>query len=55
MAAKPIIESTKPLSVEESRELVRIVGAVRLTDSRRHTLTAYAAAAQAAFKKRQQS
>jgi hypothetical protein len=52
MAAKPIIESSAPLSVEESRELVLAVSRVRLTESRRKTLTSYAAAAKRAFEKR---
>lgn len=52
MAAKPIIESSAPLSLEESRELVLAVSRVRLTESRRQTLTSYAAAAKRAFEKR---
>lgn len=52
MAAKPIIQSTAPLSAEESRDLVRAVSAVRLSDSRRQTLSSYAAAVKQAFEKR---
>jgi hypothetical protein len=52
MSAKPSIQSTAPLSREESRELVRAVTSVSLSESRRETLSGYAQAAQTAFAKR---
>jgi hypothetical protein len=52
MAAKPIIESSPALSVDESRVLVARLGTVGLTHERKATLCSYASAAQKAFQKR---
>lgn len=49
MSAKPAIKLTKPLSMAASRELVRSVTSVRLTQERRETLRKYGEAATAAF------
>lgn len=52
MAAKPLIQPTGKLGHEDSRELVRNVFSVTLSDSRRATLKSYALEAQRAFAKR---
>ncbi|MFM0689268.1 hypothetical protein PQQ77_25060 [Paraburkholderia strydomiana] len=49
MSAKPAIKLTKPLSMAASRELVRSVTSVRLTQERRETLRQYGELATAAF------
>lgn len=51
MAAKPVIESSYPLSVEESRALVSQLGKNGLTRDRKAVLCSYAAAVQKAFQK----
>lgn len=52
MAAKPVIESSPALSVDESRVLLKRLGSTGLTRERKATLSAYACAAQKAFSKR---